>query len=59
MAEPKQADINRVINGYNQADWAADYADTIVCEMQQVSGDNYRMVWSTEYSGGFKPNETE
>lgn len=59
MAEPTQAEINRVINGYNLADAAADYADTIVCEMQQVSGDNYRMVWSTEYSGGFKPNETE
>lgn len=59
MAEPTQADINRVINGYNMADGAADYADTIVCEMQQVSGDNYRMVWSTEYSGGFKPNKTE
>ena len=59
MAEPTQDDINRVINGYNLADGAADYADTIVCEMQQVSGDNYRMVWSTEYSGGFKPNETE
>lgn len=57
MAEPTQADINRVINGYNLADGAADYADTIVCEMQQVSGDNYRMVWSTEYSGGFEPNK--
>lgn len=57
MAEPTQAEINRVINGYNQADGAADYADTIVCEMQQVSGDNYRMVWSTEYSGGFEPNK--
>ena len=57
MAEPTQGDINRVINGYNLADGAADYADTIVCEMQQVSGDNYRMVWSTEYSGGFEPDK--
>ena len=57
MAEPTQAEINRVINGYNQADAAADYVDTIVCEMQQVSGDNYKMIWSTEYSGGFEPNK--
>lgn len=57
MAAPTQDDINRVINGYNRADAAADYADTIVCEMQQVSGDNYRMVWSTEYNGGFEPNK--
>lgn len=57
MAQPTLEDINRVINGYNQADAAADYAETIVCEMQQVSGDNYSMVWSTEYSGPFEPNK--
>ena len=59
MAAPTQEEINRIISGYNQADGAADYADTIICEMQQVSGENYRMVWSTEYSGGFKPNEQQ
>lgn len=57
MAVPTQEDINRVIDGYNLAIGAADYADTIVCDMQNVSGDNYRMVWSTEYSGGFEPNK--
>lgn len=57
MAEPTQGDINRVVNGYNLAKESADYADTIVCEMQQISGDNYRMVWSAEYSGGFEPNK--
>lgn len=57
MAEPTQDDINRIINGYNQAAAAADYADTIVCEMQQVSGENYRMLWSTEYNGPFEPNK--
>lgn len=57
MATPTQEEINRVINGYDRADGAADYADTIVCEMQQVSGENYQMVWSTEYNGGFEPNK--
>ena len=57
MAEPTQAEIDRVINGYNMADGAADYADTIVCEMQQISGDNYCMKWSEEYSGPFEPNK--
>ena len=57
MAEPTQGEINRIVSGYNRADGAADYAATIVCEMQQVSGDNYKMVWSTEYSGGFEPNK--
>lgn len=57
MAAPTPAEISRVIAGYNRADNAADYADTIVCEMQQVSGDNYRMVWSTEYNGPFMPED--
>ena len=57
MAEPTQAEINRGINGYNRAEEAPEYAETIICEMEQVSGDNYRMVWSTEYSGGFEPNK--
>ena len=59
MAEPTQEEINRVISGYDRASGAADYADTILCEMQQVSGDNYQMAWSTEYSGGFAPKKTE
>ena len=57
MADPTQAEINQVINGLNLATGAADYADTIVCEMQNISGENYRMVWSEEYHGGFEPNK--
>ena len=57
MAQPTQEEIDRIINGYNRAEDAADYADTIVCEMQQVSGENYGMLWSTEYTGPFEPNE--
>lgn len=57
MAVPTQEEIDRVINGYNRAAEAPNYADTIVCEMEQVSGDNYKMVWSTEYNGSFEPNK--
>lgn len=56
MATPTQEDINRVIEASDRASAAADYADTIVCEMQLVSGENYKMMWSTEYNGGFEPN---
>lgn len=56
MSEPTQQEINRVVAGYNRAGAAADYGATIVCEMQQVEGDNYCMVWSTEYNGGFVPD---
>lgn len=57
MAEPTQAEINRVVNGFNLVDGAADYADSIVCEMQQISGENHRMIWTTENSGRFEPNK--
>ena len=59
MANPTQQDIDRIITGYDRADTAADYADTIVCEMQLVpsSSDNYSMVWSTQYDGPFTPGE--
>ena len=57
MAEPTQGEINRIVSGYNRADGAADYAATIVCEMQQVEGENYEMVWSTYNSGRFEPNK--
>lgn len=56
MATPTEKDINRVISGYDQADLAADYADTLVVEMQQISGDEYKMVWNNEYSGNFVPD---
>ena len=59
MANPTDENISRVVAGYNRAVAAADYADTIVCQMQQVSGDNYQMLWSTEYTGPFEPNKEE
>ena len=55
MSAPTPEEINRIVAGNNRASAAADAA-TIVCEMQQVQEDNYCMVWSTEYNGGFVPN---
>lgn len=59
MATPTDSEISRVVAGYTRADGAADYAESIVCQMEQESGDNYRMIWSNAYSGGFVPNKTE
>lgn len=56
MATPTEEEIERVISGYDRASAAPGYVDSIVCEMQQVSGDNYEMVWSNEYNGNFEPN---
>ena len=56
MSNNIESDIERIITGYNLANEGADYAATIVCEMQLVEGGNYRMVWSTYYGGDFVPN---
>lgn len=56
MANPTESEIDRIISGMNRASDAADYGETIRCEMQQVAGDNYQMLWSTQYSGPFEPN---
>ena len=58
MSTPTEEDINGVVSGYNRAIAAADYADTIKCQMQLVSGENYQMRWSNEYTGPFEPNRT-
>ena len=57
MSAPTEAEIERVINGYNRAEAAGGYAGSSVCEMQLVEGENYKMVWSTEYSGPFEPKK--
>lgn len=46
--DEREEDVLRVINGYYRAKDAANYGESVVCEMQQVSGDNYRMVWTNE-----------
>ena len=56
MANSIESDIERIITGYNRASGGADYAATIVCEAQQVDGDNFRMLWSTRYDGDFAPD---
>lgn len=49
MAQPTQEEIDRVVAGYENAKEAVSYAGSIVIEMQQNSGEDYTMVWSTEY----------
>lgn len=56
MATPTESEIETVVDGYNRANGAADYADTIKCQMQQITGDNYKMLWSTVYNGSFESN---
>lgn len=39
-------DVERIIEGYYRAENAADYADSIVLATEQISGEDYRMVWT-------------
>ena len=52
---PTEKKVNSILAAVNTAGAAADYADAQICEMQQVSGDNYCMVWSTATAGDFPP----
>ena len=51
MAQPTQQEVDRVIAAYENAKEAKNYADSIVIEMQLNSGEDYTMVWSTQYTG--------
>ena len=44
-----QAEVDRVVAAYENAKTAKEYADSIVMEMQQASGDDYTFVWSEQY----------
>lgn len=57
MSVPTESEIDRVINGYNHANDAANYAETIKLDIQLLESENYQMIWSTEYNGPFTPNK--
>ena len=44
-----QEEVDRVLAAYAIAKEAPDYVESIVLEMQQVSGEDYRMVWTSQY----------
>lgn len=44
-----QAEVDRVLSAYDNAKEAPEYAESIVLEMQQVSGTDYKMVWTNQY----------
>lgn len=46
MATPTQQEVDRVLAAYENAKAATEYAETIVLEMRQISGTDYKMVWT-------------
>lgn len=48
-------DLNRVMNGYISARDAAEYEEALVLDEEQITADDYRMVWTDTYSGDYPP----
>lgn len=44
-----QEEVDRVLAAYDNAKAAVEYADSIVMEMQQISGTDYKMVWTNQH----------
>lgn len=44
-----QEQVDQVLAAYENALAAPGYADSLVFEMQQVSGTDYKMVWTNQY----------
>lgn len=51
------AAIDRIINGYKNAEDAAEYAEALVLDVEQESGENYTLVWSETHPGDFPPEQ--
>lgn len=51
------ADINRIMNGYKDAKDAADYAEAIVLDEEEIDDDDYRFIWTNNYSGQYPPTK--
>lgn len=49
MATPTQEDVDNVIAAYENAKAAKGYADTIKLEMNQITGTDYKMIWTEQY----------
>ena len=56
MANPTPQEINRILSAKDRASAAADYAETIVIETEQIQGNVYQGIWSAAYAGPFVPD---
>lgn len=49
METPTQKDIDDVINAYDRAEEAADFAEALVMEPQLIVGNRYKYIMDTEH----------
>lgn len=48
--------IERVMEGYENAEDAADYEEALVLDDELIEGTDYRIIWTDEYNGAYPPN---
>lgn len=46
MASGTPGDIDRIISSYEEGEEAADFAESIVWEAEQITGDRYRFIFT-------------
>lgn len=49
------SNITRVMNGYEDALEAANYAEALVLDEEEISDGDYRFVWTDAYNGDYPP----
>lgn len=52
-----QRDIDRIVNGYEQAQAAVAYENALVLDEEEIREGNYRLIWTTAYDGDFPPHD--
>lgn len=51
------SDAQRVMNGYIKANDAANFGEAVVADMELISGEDYKMVWTEAYNSTYPPEE--
>jgi hypothetical protein len=51
------AAINEIMNAYEDAQEASEYADALVMDEEQIEGTDYRLIISGSYSGNYPPTK--
>lgn len=49
--------IERVMEGYENAKDASEYAEALVLDDELIEGTDYRIIWTNEYDGSYPPTK--
>lgn len=49
------ADLSMILNAYHDGTDAANYVDALVLDEEEIENEDYRIIWTASYQGGFPP----